>query len=98
MVVIVFFKYPATPDIDTALHTLSLHDALPILAVIVEVPDVAQREGPAPMDRRGHLRVVAVLEGRPVGLQVDVARLAGGERVAVVVEDLDAHQIGRAHV
>ena len=60
------------------------------VAVVVDVPDVAQGEVVAAVRRLGLVAVLEVLEAPDVGrLEVDRADRAGRELVAVVVGDLD---------
>src|SRR3712207_8906054 len=75
---IFFFNDTATTEI----YTLSLHDALPILA------DVAQGEVVAAAALLGLLRVVEVLEGAPLGqLHVDGSGHARRALVALRSEE-----------
>src|SRR3546814_7155903 len=45
--ILCFFNYTATTEIYTYLHTLSLHDALPISAISRSVVVLPQPEGPS---------------------------------------------------
>src|SRR3546814_12950829 len=63
-----FFKYSATTEIYTDLHTLSLHDALPIYRAQGSVAETAQGEWPQTggtrCRRRGVARHRALLHAR----------------------------------
>ncbi len=75
-------------DVDAAADD---HVARPVaqeeVAVFIEISDVADREGLPVERRRGGLRIVAILERSARRLEVDVADLASGQVVAVVVDD-----------